>query len=248
MLDAEPTTAASQIPVTLPAQLPPAAPGRRRRRRATAGASAQPDGGGDVPPTHSQRKNLAKTIRMQWRQSKKEAAEQAKMLNRANKSGECVWHALLKGVIGLNSVRSHDQLLKCVKARCDPTKLARVSWNGTPFRPQECEEMMVALGRLRIESGYNCGSCDPLLSAVAGVYRSTSSTSTGGTGMRTRCPARAASLKSARLRHTWSMSGTPNRQVDGMRASPVPKNFHFNFHFHPYLHMYTMVGRRGTHG
>jgi hypothetical protein len=170
MLDAEPTTAASQIPVTLPAQLPPAAPGRRRRRRATAGASAQPDGGGDVTPTRSQRKDLAKSTRMQGKQSKKEAAEEAKMLNRANKSGECVWHALLKGVVGLNSVRSHDQLLKCVKIRCDPTKLAHVSWNGTPFRPQECEEMMVALGRLRIESGYNCGSCDPLLSAVAGVY------------------------------------------------------------------------------
>lgn len=91
--------------------------------------------------------------------------------------GQCVWSALLHGVVGLetNGATGPKSLLALIRKRlvkCMSRGMPwSVAWQGSELSQQEVEEIQEAvLKGIRIEDGYLCSACDPLLLAFAAAF------------------------------------------------------------------------------
>lgn len=98
-----------------------------------------------------------------------------KIVNRASVDGQCVWNALLAGVVGLERAgpSTHSTLLRTLRHRWakSPPMAISVKWQGTFLTQQEIMECREALFQhIHIENGYCCGACDPLLIACAVAF------------------------------------------------------------------------------
>jgi hypothetical protein len=107
--------------------------------------------------------------------SKRVLLAQKKVIRRAqpNSNNQCVWNALLSGVIGLahgTDLRSHAALLCYVKRKCTHEAMATVKVNGEALTPQLCRELTTAVAGVHIGDGYDCSSCDPLLVATCCAF------------------------------------------------------------------------------
>ncbi len=77
--------------------------------------------------------------------------------------GQCVWNALLAGVIGLGVLDvkpSHSSVCKRIRTKLPHAlgALESVTWNGEALSQQEREEVLLAVEEGRIGDGYDCGA------------------------------------------------------------------------------------------
>jgi hypothetical protein len=91
--------------------------------------------------------------------------------------GECVFHALLTGIMGLmpNGPTSHETLVKKLKdyasVHQDTSCFDNVYFCGKTLTPQEYLDCCASMEHLHVRNGYLCAAMDPLLLFTAAAFR-----------------------------------------------------------------------------
>lgn len=86
--------------------------------------------------------------------------------------GQCVFNALLAGVINLNTdgPLTHKDLLLSCRNHIQMEQLCHVSFNGVPLTSQEFHECQQSIPNIYLANGYYCAAMDPLLVMVAASF------------------------------------------------------------------------------
>ena len=125
------------------------------------------------------RRSSPSTTRTRIRISKKEKRKKEnKIVTSQAKDGECVYNALLAGVIGIkpHGPNSHSQLLGYVKNYAKNKKIISGIRLSSPYqnrvlmKESDVEECRLIVGQLSIGDGHNCKGDDPLLILTAATF------------------------------------------------------------------------------